>query len=343
MTFPFDLDDRHLEEIPFLELLPSARHDRLRALILEKRRWISQPKKGFLRYREPMLAISHLRARDCDFAGDIVRIGRGDEISGQERDRVRSALRCFMPWRKGPFSVFGIDIDAEWRSERKWNRILPELPDLRGRTVADIGCNNGYYMFRMLPQRPALVLGFEPSIQHFHTFHTLNSLAGRRELALEPLGIEHLDLFPDCFDVIFCLGILYHRPSPVEALRSLHAALRPGGTVIIESQAIPGDEPVALFPARTYAKVPGTWFVPTAACLGNWLARTGFADIRCFCSHPMSSREQRRTEWMEFESYEDFIDKQNPELTIEGYPAPWRVFFKATKKQSRSDNEVIGL
>ena len=88
---------------------------------------------------------------------------------------------------------------------------------------------------------------------------------------------------------------------------------------------------MALFPERTYAKVPGTWFVPTASCLHNWLARAGFTNIKCFCSHPMSSVEQRKTEWMVFESYQDFIDKQNPELTIEGYPAPWRVFLKATK------------
>ncbi len=331
-----------MEEIPFLDLLPLARHKRLRELILEKRRWVSRPKKGFLRFREPMRAVSHLRARHCDFSGDVVRIGRPEEISDRERARLHEVLRGFMPWRKGPFSVFGIDIDAEWRSHRKWNRILPELPDLQGRIIADIGCNNGYYMFRMVPHRPGLVLGFEPFVQHYFTFHTLNNLARRSELALELLGIEHLDLFPGCFDVIFCLGILYHRPSPVEALRGLHAALRPGGTVIIESQAIPGDEPVALFPAHTYAKVPGTWFVPTATCLANWLTRTGFAHVRCFCRHPMSGREQRRTDWMVFESYEDFIDKHNPELTIEGYPAPWRVFFMATKKQSRSDNEVNG-
>lgn len=55
------------------------------------------------------------------------------------------------------------------------------------------------------------------------------------------------------------------------------------------------------------------------------------SDIRCFCSHPMSSEEQRRTEWMTSESYEDFIDKEHSGFTIEKYPAPWRVFFKAKK------------
>ncbi|MCL2340695.1 MAG: tRNA 5-methoxyuridine(34)/uridine 5-oxyacetic acid(34) synthase CmoB [Proteobacteria bacterium] len=310
---------------------PQADADRLRSALAEKFAWVNQEKKGFLRYRNLLREVRHLRASSCDFSGDVVRIGAEADLSPDQRPQVYRVLRGFMPWRKGPFSVFGIDIDAEWRSERKWNRIVPELPDLTGKTVADIGCNNGYYMFRMAHHRPALVLGFEPYVQHYYAFRLLNGFAGQPHLQVELLGIEHLALFPDSFDVIFCLGILYHRPSPLEALRDLYAALKPGGWLIVESQAIPGQAPVALFPGATYAKVPGTWFVPTGACLYNWLARTGFREIRLFCEHAMSSAEQRRTAWMDFESYEDFIDKDNHELTVEGYPAPWRVLLKAAK------------
>jgi tRNA (mo5U34)-methyltransferase len=310
---------------------PRADAVRLEQLLAEKTAWISQKKKGFLRYRSLLEAVQHLRASSCDFSGDIIRIGGAADLTSNDRQLVYKVLRAFMPWRKGPFSVFGIDIDAEWRSERKWNRIAAELPDLSGKIVADIGCNNGYYMFRMAHHRPALVLGFEPYIQHYYTFQTLNTFAGQRQLRVELLGIEHLNLFPDSFDAIFCLGILYHRPSPLDALRDLHAALKPDGWLIVESQAIPGNEPVALFPHSTYAKVPGTWFVPTASCLYNWMTRAGFTNIQLFCQHAMSSEEQRRTDWMNFETYEDFIDKDNPSLTIEGYPAPLRVFFKAAK------------
>lgn len=315
----------------YRQLFPNAHHDALQKILDEKKQWVSRPKKGFLRYREPSETVRHLRASCCDFSGDVVKIGRADDIKPDERQQVLQTLRTFMPWRKGPFSVFGIDVDAEWRSERKWNRILPELPELAGKVIADIGCNNGYYMFRLAHHEPKMMLGFEPYVQHFYTFQTLNGFAGRNNLKVELLGIEHLDLFPECFDVLFCLGILYHRPSPIDALRDLYSALKPGGTVIIESQAIPGRDSIALFPERTYAKVPGTWFVPTASCLRNWLHRAGFTNINFFCSHAMSNKEQRKTDWMIFESYEDFIDKQNPELTIEGYPAPWRVFFKATR------------
>lgn len=314
-----------------LDYFPNARADELRLVLSAKAAWVNQDKKGFLRYRSLLHTVAHLRASSCDFSNDVVRIGTNQDLSSGEQQTVQQVLRGFMPWRKGPFSVFGIEVDAEWRSERKWNRIVPELPDLRNTIIADIGCNNGYYMFRMAQHRPSFVLGFEPYVQHYYTFNTLNAFAGQDRLRTELLGIEHLPLFPECFDVIFCLGILYHRPSPLDALRDLHTALRPGGTLFIESQAIPGDDPVALFPLSTYAKVPGTWFVPSAPCLHNWLARTGFRNVRLFHDHAMSSEEQRRTPWMTFESYEDFIDKDNPALTIEGHPAPRRVFFKAEK------------
>lgn len=314
----------------YLSLMPSADHKAVKALRgrLHERFW--QEKKGFLRFRQPFESLLGLEAQYFDFTTDVVRIGKRDELDDEEFSRVYAAMRDFMPWRKGPFEVFGIEIDAEWRSHRKWDRVLPVLPSLQGKVIADIGCNNGYYMFRMAAQQPAAVLGFEPFVQHYFAFTTLNALAGQESLHIEPFGVEDIGLFPASFDLIFLMGIIYHRISPVEMLRDLKKAIKPGGTLIVESQAIPGEQPVALFPDKTYAKVPGTYFVPTASCLVNWLLRAGFSAIEIFSQHPMSQDEQRQTAWMTFESYTDFIDPANPALTIEGYPAPWRVYVKAT-------------
>ena len=317
----------------YLDLLPNADHREILALLQEKEHWLGLGKKGVERFSLPYEVVKHIRAKHSDFSGDVVKIGGADELSESDTSKVYKTLQDFMPWRKGPFEVFGINIDAEWRSERKWNRVLPELPDLHGRIVADIGCNNGYYMFRMAQYNPKLVLGFEPYLQHYFAFKTLNQFAGVGNLSVELLGVEHISLFPNCFDVVFLMGILYHRSSPVDVLRDIRASMSPGGVLIVESQGIQGDEPQALFPERCYAKVPGTYFVPTGACLVNWLSRAGFIDVKIFYSHSMSSKEQRRTEWMDFESYDDFIDKSDPALTVEGYPAPIRIFAKARNTQ----------
>jgi len=315
----------------YLDLLEEADKNAVCAFRQRFQRMISRPRKGYLRYLEPLRAVQGLpSARFTDYAGDVVRIGRADELTPYQHQALEEAMRAFMPWRKGPFDFFGLEIDAEWQSFRKWNRLLPKLPDLTGKTVADIGCNNGYYMFRMLPHAPRLVVGFEPMLQHYFCFKALHHLAGYPPtLAIEPMGVEEITLFCGCFDVVFLMGVIYHRISPVAMLKEVRSAMRKGGVLIVESQGIPGDDPVALFPEERYAKAPGVYFVPTARCLVNWLKRAGFADVDLFCTHPMSSEEQRRTEWMTFESYSDFIDQEHPDRTVEGYPAPIRIFAKA--------------
>ncbi len=88
------------------------------------------------------------------------------------------------------------------------------------------------------------------------------------------------------------MGVIYHRPSPVEVLKDILDSLKPGGTLILESQALPGSDPVALFPEKTYAKVPGTYFVPTGSCLTNWLMRAGFKEVNALL---LASNEQPGT------------------------------------------------
>ncbi len=317
----------------YIDQLPStAKVDQIIKIHKQKRKWINQDKKGFLRYRRPLEVLEKFPATTVDCSLDAVKIGDKDEVSKSDLQIVESNLRSFSPWRKGPFSVFGIDVNSEWQSQRKWQRLLPKLPDLTDKVVADIGCSNGYYMFRMVPQNPRLVIGLEPSVQHYYCFKGLNSMAGQTNLEIDLLGVEHLPLFQECFDVLFLMGIIYHRSSPVDTLRDVFSSLKSGGTLILESQAIPGTSETALFPEKTYAKVPGTYFVPTGNCVKNWLLRAGFSDVELFCQHPMSSVEQRRTDWMEFESYSDFLDPLEPAKTVEGYPAPDRVFLTGRKK-----------
>lgn len=316
----------------YLRELPRHNRLELQEILAKGDALLASGKKGVVRYRDLCAGIEDLHAGHLELAGDTVTIGRADELTAAERTRLHRTLKGFMPWRKGPFNLFGIAIDAEWQSQRKWRRLQPALPDLAGQVVADIGCNNGYYMFRMVPHQPRLVIGFEPLLHHHFTFRALNSMAGCANLVSELLGVEHLGRFERFFDTVFMMGILYHRISPLEVLKDAHQALKPGGTLLVESQAIPGEAPVALFPEATYGKAPGTWFVPTGPCLVNWLKRAGFAGVELFCQHPMDASEQRRTEWMAFESYADFLDPADPGRTIEGYPAPWRVFARAVKQ-----------
>jgi tRNA (mo5U34)-methyltransferase len=74
------------------------------------------------------------------------------------------------------------------------------------------------------------------------------------------------------------------------------------------------------------------WFLPSNDALIQWLTRVGFVDIKKVDGSITSVEEQRATEWMTNHSLADFLDPNDPSLTVEGYPAPKRTVFIATKK-----------
>ncbi len=294
-----------------------------------RKKWIA---RSSVRHQlKAMEILSEFRARHLDFSGPEVVIGNPSTCTAAEQKEIEARLRTFMPWRKGPFSVFGIHIDAEWQSNRKWDRLLPEIPDLQNKEILDVGCNNGYYMFRMAHHEPRYVLGIDPTVPTHLAFSALNGMARVPQLHHELLGVEHVHLFPECFDVIFLMGILYHHPSPLGILKQVTGALKPGGVLLLETQGIPGNEPVALFPVKRYARVPGTYFVPTASCLENLMKRAGLKGVKIFDSHAMSNEEQRKTDWMVYQSYSDFLDPDDATRTVEGYPAPIRIYARANR------------
>lgn len=282
-------------------------------------------------YTEAVSSVADLPCSFHDFSGSAIVAGRATDLTEAQQQRWTTALKTFCPWKKGPFNLYDTYIDAEWRSDWKWERILPHIQPLTQRKVADIGCHNGYFMFRMTHHNPTFVIGFEPVARHFWNFQLIQNLVRQPTLHFELLGVEHFHLYPEVFDTLFCLGILYHHTDPIGLLRKLHDALAPGGEIIVDCQGIPGDQPVALTPRKRYAQARGIWFLPTQSCLETWMARAGFSNIHCFFAEPLSTQEQRRTPWADIHSLKDFLDPQDASRTIEGYPAPWRYYVRANR------------
>ncbi len=275
----------------------------------------------------PLLQTQHLRLDT-----NRVEIGLDTEISETEQEALELALFGLRPWRKGPFRIFGVDLDTEWASWMKWQRLQPHLTPLRNRKVLDVGSSCGYYLFRMHSQQPTLLLGLEPYATFYYQFRFLAALATRERLHTLPLKFEELPSMPDFFDTIFHMGVLYHVRSPLETLTALRNTLRRGGELVLETLVIPGDEDVALTPRARYAKMNNVFFLPTVKCLECWLERTGFTNIRCVDVTRTTAAEQRKTAWIQTESLADFLHPNDSMLTIEGYPAPRRALMLAQVK-----------
>jgi len=257
--------------------------------------------------------------------GDTVRIGAASDLSATQQIQLRDVLESFIPWRKGPFELFGLGIDTEWRSDWKWQRVVPHLAPLAGRKVLDVGCGSGYHLWRMREAGASLALGLDPSLFFLMQFHCVKLYMPQAPVHCLPLRSEDLpDLGEKGFDSVFSMGVLYHRRSPLAHLQELKQVLRPGGELVLETLVVEGDAQTVLMPEARYAKMRNVWFIPSVALLELWLRRLGFVNIRTVDVNRTSVAEQRSTDWMRFESLCDFLDPSHSERTIEGYPAPTR-------------------
>ncbi|MBL7663770.1 MAG: tRNA 5-methoxyuridine(34)/uridine 5-oxyacetic acid(34) synthase CmoB [Bacteriovoracaceae bacterium] len=266
------------------------------------------------------------------FKDGVVKIGERSEVTNEQFALIEHVAQELRSWKKGPYQLFGLDIDSEWKAEIKWERMKPLLPALKDKNVLDIGCNNGYYMFRMLEEGARFVLGLDPIPQVNAQFQLMKHFLEMPQLQNELWGVEHLPYFRDTFDVIFYMGVLYHHKNPIEHLYQIRDALRPGGEVVIETIGISGESEVALTPRGNYQNMPNVWFVPTLNCLMNWLEKSKFVDIKIISRHWNETEEQRPTFWSPKDTYRSSISPDNPYLTVEGYPIPQRFCVKAKRK-----------
>ena len=259
-----------------------------------------------------------------DLNSDAVRIGRATDISEENRRQLETQLKEFHPWRKGPLELFGIRIDAEWRSDWKWNRLKSAISPLQGRRVLDVGSGNGYYGWRMHGAGANLVIGVDPSLLYVIQYLAVRHFLKELPVFVLPLGIEALPERLSGFDTVFSMGVLYHRRSPETHLYRMKKFLRPRGELVLESLVIEGGDEEVLIPRGRYAKMRNVWSIPTPGMLVGWLAKNGYKAIRIVDISKTNFEEQRSTEWMRFESLRDFLDPGNPHLTVEGHPAPRR-------------------
>ena len=260
--------------------------------------------------------------------GDTVALSIAN-LSSEDAVKIEQTARMMMPWRKGPFRINDLYIDSEWQSQIKYNLLEPHF-DLRDKVVGDIGCNNGYYLFRMQSHQPKKLIGFDPSAIYYSQFQFINHFIDSA-IVYEMLGVEHVEFYEHRFDLLFCLGVLYHRPDPVGMLKSLYRGLNRGGELILDTFMIDGEEEIALTPRERYSKIPNIYFVPTVNALKNWCYRAGFERVEVLETKKTDLNEQRKTEWIATQSLEDFLDPDDPDKTVEGYPAPKRVYIKAYK------------
>tara|TARA_A100001015_G_scaffold321547_1_gene452890 strand:- start:2615 stop:3580 length:966 start_codon:yes stop_codon:yes gene_type:complete len=274
--------------------------------------------------------ISDIRNMNFDFMKESFKTDEikfdfnGDEIL------LSAALKKLIPWRKGPFQFNNLKINAEWDSSLKWKRIESFIDEKRPNKILDVGCSNGYFMWKSLAFQPKSIIGIDPSDLCFFQYQAvLSFVKSSPNLALLPLRLDDVKSWKNKFDLINCLGVIYHHRDPVTCLRQCYDLLQKNGRLILESIVIPGNDDMALFPKSRYANMRNVYFIPTINCMKNWLIRAGFKQINALDMIQTTSEEQRTTEWTWDVSLEHGLSENNK--TKEGYPGVFRSIIIADK------------
>ena len=177
----------------------------------------------------------------------------------------------------------------------KWAQIETHLPPgLAGKSVLDIGCNAGFYSFK-LAERGADVLAID-SDEHYleQARWAARRLDPDGHVEFKQTTVYDLARVDDSFDLILFLGVLYHLRHPLLAIDAVAERLR--GTLVFQTLTMPGDPPQtapadlsiderdalagpgwprAAFIEHRLAGDPTNWWAPDDACVKAMLRSAG--------------------------------------------------------------------
>ncbi|VAW98088.1 tRNA (mo5U34)-methyltransferase [hydrothermal vent metagenome] len=285
----------------------------------------------FLKWQAVLTQLPRISPSIIDINRADILVGESQDLNESEHEVLIEQFKKLHPWRKGPYNLFGQYIDTEWRSDWKWDRLGNELGPLTGRKVLDIGCGSGYHCWRMRGEGAQFVLGIDPTMLFVMQFFAIQHYIQDEHVNVLPISLEDIVGTPLNFDTVFSMGLLYHRRDPLVHLQELKQCLRVEGELVLETLVIEDQYGDVLIPEGRYAQMRNVWSIPSVSTLENWMMQAGFKDIRCIDVSATTVKEQRSTNWMTFQSLADFLDVDDHSKTIEGYPAPVRATFIATK------------
>ena len=171
--------------------------------------------------------------------------------------------------------------------------------DLRGKSVLDIGCSDGFFSFECEKRGAARVL----AIDNFSSMY-VDSPSGfhvARELLASRVEFRQADLFSldvreiGSFDLVLFLGVLYHLRHPllaIEHLAGLCADQLVLETELASPRGVMGALKRRLVGADNAAssmlfhegdevnRDPTNWWSPTARCVEAMLRSSGFCDVK---------------------------------------------------------------
>ncbi|MDQ8184109.1 methyltransferase domain-containing protein [Pelagicoccus sp. SDUM812002] len=198
----------------------------------------------------------------------------------------------------------------------KWEQIVGHLPEsLDGWSVLDVGCNAGFYSFE-LARRGAQVRAVDIDDRYLKQGRWAAEKLGL-DVSFERKTVYELCVEPECYDLVWFMGVFYHLRYPTLALDLLAAKTKK--RLVFQSLTRPALEqevdlpdnlgyeersdlcsptwPSMSFIEKRFAGDPTNWWAPSPRALEGLLRTTGMdilsrPDEESFICEPTKGSNQ---------------------------------------------------
>ena len=166
---------------------------------------------------------------------------------------------------------------------------------LDGLCVADVGCFTGGLSLLMAHRGASVVYAVDEIPEHLAQCTCLANafnVSNVRPVLRSAYRLREV-IPPGSLDLILFAGVLYHLSDMLVGLYALRELLKPGGVLLIQSNAIDDFRHSYANFGRFYA---GMWWQPTGLCIKDMCEFMGFADCEIrFYSHSLCLAHAVRT------------------------------------------------
>lgn len=154
---------------------------------------------------------------------------------------------------------------------------------LTGLAVADVGCFTGGLAALMAGRDAASVVAVDEVPEHLAQCQLVADAFDLPQITTRQASLYELPQHVEAasLDVILLGGVLYHVSDMLVALIALQQLLKPGGVLLLESNAVECFEHSYANYGRYFG---GMWWQPTALCIADMCEHAGFErpDVRFY-------------------------------------------------------------
>jgi 2-polyprenyl-3-methyl-5-hydroxy-6-metoxy-1,4-benzoquinol methylase len=170
-----------------------------------------------------------------------------------------------------------------WMLSRFFDYFGLKPAHLDGKRILDIGCWTGGVSL-VLSRLGANVTSIDEINKYVHALSFQADFFNLKNFECQNLSLYDLEKvgWNEKFDLVFCLGVIYHLSDPIVGLRRIYNSMKPGGILCLESMSIDSEESICEYegPSKRRGDFGWNWFVPSPRALYQLLEDTGFEDIK---------------------------------------------------------------